>query len=79
MRFPSRGGTEEASSMESIGGAGGYTPMMIEAPAAALPAIAAELPEDEDTVSRWASLGDDLRFFLLCYLAGLVVFLVMLS
>ena len=54
--------------------------MMIEAAAIAPPAPAAEdVVEIEEGTPRWATLAADLRFFLICYFAGLIVFLVMLS
>jgi hypothetical protein len=55
--------------------------MMIEATAIATasPAPVAEDMDAGEAAPRWAVLGADLRFFLICYLAGLIVFLVMLS
>jgi hypothetical protein len=54
--------------------------MMINATATASPAPLAEDLADVTTAApRWAVSADDVRFFVICYLAGLLVFLVMLS
>ncbi|WP_419827458.1 hypothetical protein [Sphingomonas sp.] len=54
--------------------------MMIEAAAIAPPVLVADaVVEPQEGTPRWATLAADLRFFLICYLAGLIVFLVMLS